>query len=159
MCTLLKSGSSVDPVPKGLERLKRGLELRAQRVETALTANEQRDQRELAAFHLERGRRLFEQEHDRDAITELRRSLYLSPYQGEANLLLGRIYLRGGRTREAMDTLKISIWSEDSAAAHVALAEAYLQNKDHPSAKTEVERALALNPTSADARKLLERIR
>jgi tetratricopeptide (TPR) repeat protein len=154
-----RKATSADPVPRGLERVKSGLELRAQRVDTALTANEQRDQRELAAFHLERGRRLYEQDNDREAVTELRRSLYLSPYQAEANLLLGRIYLRTGRTRDAIDTLKISIWSEDTAAAHVALGEAYLQAKDAALARAEADRALALDPSSADARKLLERIR
>lgn len=154
-----KSSASGDPVPKGLERLKRGLQLRAQRVETTLAANEQRDQRELAAFYLERGRRLFQRENNREAIDELRRSLYLSPYQGEANLLLGRIYLRTGRTRDAIDMLKVSLWCEDTAAAHVALAEAYLQNRDWAAAKAELERALAMDPTSADAKKLLASVK
>ncbi len=48
-------------------------------------------------FHLERGRRLFEREQDREAIAELRRAVYLSPYEAQAHLLIGRIYLRGGR--------------------------------------------------------------
>ena len=71
----------------------------------------QRDQRELAAFHLDRGRRFFEQGNDADAIAELRRALYLSPYEAEAHLLLGRIYLRTGQTQAAIDAFKISLWS------------------------------------------------
>ena len=51
----------------------------------------QREQRELAAFHLERGRRLFEREQDREAMAELRRAVYLSPYEAQAHLLIGRI--------------------------------------------------------------------
>ena len=59
-------------------------------------------------FHLDRGRRLFQQERDEEAIAELRRVVYLQPYQSEAHLLLGRIYLRTGRPQEAINSLKIS---------------------------------------------------
>jgi predicted Zn-dependent protease len=82
------------------------------RVESAIVASEQRDQRELATFHLDRGRRLFQQERDEEAISELRRVVYLQPYQSEAHLLLGRIYLRTGRPQEAITSLKISVWSD-----------------------------------------------
>ena len=64
-----------------------------------IAAAEQRDQREQAAFHLESGRRLFQAERDAEAIAELRRAIYLSPYEREAHLLLGRVYLRGGQRR------------------------------------------------------------
>ena len=56
-------------------------------------------------------RRLFQQENDREAIAELDRALYLSPYLADAHLLLGRIHLRNGRVRDAIDALKISLWS------------------------------------------------
>ena len=36
-------------------------------------------------------------EQDREATDELRRAVFLSPYEAEAHLLLGRIHLRGGR--------------------------------------------------------------
>jgi tetratricopeptide (TPR) repeat protein len=148
-----------DAVPRGLERLKSDVELpHARRVEATLATTEQREQRELAQFYLDRGRRLFGQENDREAITELNRTLYLSPYQPEAHLLLGRIHLRTGRVREAIDALKISVWSAETAEAHVALGEAYLQARDAQAARTEAERALALDPASAGARRLLESI-
>jgi Flp pilus assembly protein TadD len=76
----------------------------------------QRDQRDLAQFHLERGRPPVRGEQDREAMIELRRAVFLSPYEAEAHLLIGRIHLRGGRPREAVDALKISIWSRDTAA-------------------------------------------
>ena len=103
-------------VPRGLERVKTDVDVPAFGVESAIVAAEQRDQRELAAFHLDRGRRLFQQERDDEAINELRRVVYLSPYQSEAHLLLGRIYLRQGRTEEAIDALKISVWSDPQNA-------------------------------------------
>ena len=82
---------AADAVPKGLERVKNGVELpHARQVEAALASS---DQRELAQFYLDRGRRLFQQENDREAIVELNRALFLSPYAADAHLLVGRIHL------------------------------------------------------------------
>lgn len=148
-----------EPLPRGLARVKEDLEsLRIESVTQATAGTAQRDQRELAQFHLDRGRRLFESEQDREAIAELRRAVFLSPYEAEAHLLLGRIHLRGGRPREAVAALKISIWSRDTAPAHVALAEAYLRLKDPASAKLHAQKALALDPSSPEARILLDKI-
>ena len=144
------------PVPLGLERLRTELDApRDRRIDEAIVTSAQREQKDLAGFHLDHGRRLFEREQDRDAMTELRRAVYLLPYEAEAHLLIGRIHLRGGRPQDAVDALKISIWSQDTAAARVALAEAYLSTKDSAAARLELERALALDPASADARRLL----
>ena len=105
------------------------------RVDNIITTAGQRDQENLAAFHLDAGRRAFEREADREAIQELRRALYLSPYLAEAHLLLGRLYLRGGRPAEAVEALKIALWSEETVAAHVSLAEALLQVQDQAAAR------------------------
>jgi Flp pilus assembly protein TadD len=102
-------------MPPDLERVKEAMvEPGSLRVESVLVASEQRDQQELAAFHLDRGRRFFQQDRDAEAIAELRRAVYLMPYQAEAHLLLGRIYQRTGRTREAVDSLKIAVWVDPS---------------------------------------------
>jgi tetratricopeptide (TPR) repeat protein len=147
-----------DAVPKGLERVKSDVELpHGRRLDQTITSTEQRDQQQLARFYVDRGRRLFDRENDREALTELNRALYLSPYDPAAHLLVGRIHLRNGRVREAIDAFKISLWSHETAEAHVALGDAYLQAKDGAAARAEAERALALDPSSADARRLLER--
>ena len=91
-------------------------------------------------------------------MAELRRAVFLSPYEAEAHLLIGRIHLRAGRPKEAVDALKISIWSRDSAPAHIALAEAYLKLNDVPGARTQAQRALELDPTSRDADALVKRL-
>jgi tetratricopeptide (TPR) repeat protein/TolB-like protein len=140
-----------DPVPRGLERLHEELMPARTRVDNIITTAGQREQENLAAFHLDAGRRAFVREADREAIQELRRALYLSPYLAEAHLMLGRLYLRGGRPAEAVEVLKIAIWSEETVAAHVALAEALLQVEDQAAARIEIDRALALDPKSADA--------
>lgn len=140
-----------DPVPRGLERLHEQLNPVRARVDDVLISAGQRDQEQQALFHLDAGRRAFEREADREAIDELRRALYLSPYLSEAHLLLGRLYLRGGRPGDAVEALKISLWSQETVAAHVWLAEAFLRIQDQASARSEVDRALALDPKSGDA--------
>ena len=141
--------ATVDPVPRGLERLIE--ELLPARVDTTLNLAGQRDHEKVAAFHLDAGRRAFEREADREALQELRRALYISPYLAEAHLLLGRLYLRGGRASDAVEALKIALWSEATVPAHLALAEAFLLVQDQAAARAEVERALALDPDSKEA--------
>jgi len=148
------------PVPPGIERMCLEAEgSRALRADQTIFSSAQREQQELAAFHLEQGRRLFEREQDREALAELRRAVYLSPYEARAHLLIGRIHLRAGRPTDAIDAFKISIWSQDQAPAHVLLAEAYLKTGDKAGARGEAQRALTLDPSSTDAKRLLSEIR
>jgi Flp pilus assembly protein TadD len=123
-------------------------------VDTTLAPTEQKDQKDLAAFHADRGRRLFEQRQDVEAIDELKRSLYLSPYQADVHLLLGRIYLQTGRRTEAIGALKISLWSAESAAAHAVLGQAYLAAGDLGRARAELQKARQRDPNDADAKRL-----
>lgn len=144
-----------DPVPKRLERIRSDVELpHARQIEQAL-ANNQADQRELAAFYLARAKRLVEDESDRAALDELNRVLFLAPYSAEAHVLLGTIQLRAGRTSEAIDALKLAIWSDETADANALLAEAFLQMKDVDSARQAAERALKLQPTHEHAQRVL----
>jgi Tfp pilus assembly protein PilF len=153
--------AATDPaIPPGLERIRTELESpRDLRLDKAIVNAAQREQRELAAFHLERGRRLFEKEQDRDAMAELRRAVYLLPYEAEAHLLMGKIQSRAGRPQDAVDALKISVWSQETAAARIALAEAYLSMRNNAAARSELERALVLEPASAQARQLLSSLK
>jgi predicted Zn-dependent protease len=144
------------PVPRGLERLRdEPATPGGFRADPAVVTSAQRDQRELVTFHLDRARRLYEREADGEAMVELRRAIYLSPYEAQAHLLVGRIHLRAGRPLEAVNALKISIWSQDTAPARVVLAEAYLKLQNAAAARTELERALTLDPNSPDAKRML----
>jgi len=147
-----------DPPPRGLERLSPDLDLgRTGGVSQAIATTTQRDQQDIAQFHLERARRLFQSEQDREAMSELQRVVFLLPYEAEAHLIIGRIHLRGGRPREAVNALKISLWSKDTASAHIALGEAYLRLKDAAAARAEAQKALALEPGSEEAKALLDK--
>ena len=154
-----KKVPGADAVPKGLERASQDLEtMHGARLDAAQLTSAQREQQELAAFHLERGRRLYETEHDRDALLELRKAIYLSPYAAEPHLLIGRVLLRTGRVKDAIDALRVAVFTQDSAAGRLALAEALLQSEDKDGARTEVNKALALDPALAEAKALLVRI-
>lgn len=157
-------GTSVETVPAGLSKPPVSLE----RVRTepddpilgaqSLTAPAQRDQLETARFHLDRGRALIAEGKDREATPELRRSIYLAPYEQEPHLLLGRLYQRTGRLGEAIDEYKVAIWSKETAAARIALGSALFESGDRAAARSEFERALVLAPDSADARMWLKKI-
>ena len=154
-----RPGVAAEPVPRGLERTRDDLDApRSNLVDAVLASGEQTDQRELAGFYLDGGRRLYEQQQDREAVDELKRSLYLEPYQAEAHLLLGRVYLRMGRTKEAIEALKIAVWCRETAAGHALLGEGWLQAKDPAAARVELQKALALDPASPEARALAAKI-
>jgi tetratricopeptide (TPR) repeat protein len=149
-----------DPLPRNLERVSSDFDAAGRRptVSQAIATTAQRDQQDVATFHLERGRRLYQAEQDREAMAELQRAVFLSPYEAEAHLLIGRIHLRGGRPREAIDALKISIWSKDTVAARVALAEAYLRVHDTANARAQAQKAVAMDPGSEDAKAVLQKV-
>ena len=154
-----RQATTGETLPKGLERLSRDLDPRPNpRLDATLLGSAQREQRELATFHLERGRRFYEQEQNREALAELQKAVYLSPYEAEPHLLIGRIYLRTGRPKEAIDALRISIWSQETADAHLALGQALLQTNDRAGARAAAARALQLEPTSLTAKALLSKI-
>jgi Flp pilus assembly protein TadD len=151
--------AGTDLVPRALERPSQDMEtMQGPRLDAAQLTSAQKEQQELSAFHLERGRRFYESEHDRDALLELRKAIYLSPYAAEPHLLLGRVLLRTGQTKEAVDALRIAVWSQDSAVGRLALAEALLQSEDKTGARSEAMKALALDPTLAETKALLARI-
>ena len=85
--------------------------------------------------------------------------MYSSPYEADAHLLLGHIYLRTGQTAAAIDAFKIALWSSESAAAHLALAQAYVQAKDTANARAEAQKALSMAPASAEAKALLDQLK
>lgn len=145
-------------VPRGLERAS-DAETSPVRVDSALVSTTQQDHLQLARFHFDRGQRLAEQLQDREATSEFRKSLYLSPYDAQTHLALGRVLVRAGRLRDAIESLKISLWSAESLDARLLLAEAYLATGETADARVHAERAVQIAPESVEGKALLERIR
>ena len=62
-------------------------------------------------------------------------------------------------TQQVTDVvIQKSVRSADSAEGHAALAEAYLEAKDADGARAEAERSLRLDPATAAARRVLDRL-
>jgi len=155
----MESGGAVTAVPTGLERVRDGVGVPgARRFESTLAVSDQRAQEDLALFHLDRGRRLFEQESDGEALAELERALFLSPYQPEAHLLIGQVHFRAGRFADAIDAFRISLWSTETATGHAALALALLEHGDEAEAREEAAKALSLDAGSDAALDVLSRL-
>lgn len=148
-----------DAVPRGLERLPEYSRPAASGLESTLNAGVQRDQRALAAFHLDTARRAFEAGRDQETIRETQRALYLTPYDVEGLRLLGRAQARSGLLQDAISALKIAIWSQESAAAQVELGELLLRAHDAAGALKAAERALVLEPGHPGAADLAARAR
>lgn len=154
-----EAAAAGDAVPRGLERVKDCVSAARSRVDTVLQAGAQRDQREAAAFHLEAARRAFDAGRDPETVREAQRALYLTPYESGAHLLLGRALARSGLLQEAVDALKIAIWSAETAATHVALGDVLLRLRDLDGAGRAADRALALEPGNTEATALAMRVR
>ena len=131
MYEAMGEAAGADAVPKGLER-----DQGRRRAAARPTArNGHRDQRaarpaELARFYLDRGPAPVPAGERPRGHRELNRAIFLSPYEAEAHLLVGRIHLRNDRVREAIDAFKISLWSAETAGRTRRWAQAYLQAKD-----------------------------
>ena len=107
---------AADAVPKDLERVKNDVELPHAGVsDERVTATGQRDQAELATFYLDRGRRAVpagqRSRGDRRAGS---RALPVALSGRGAPAARPHLILRNGQTREAIDALKISLWSAET---------------------------------------------
>jgi tetratricopeptide (TPR) repeat protein len=146
-------------VPAALERLPTTTHLSGGlRVRALAAAPAQRDQQEAARFHLGNARSLVAAQRDREATNELRRAIYLAPYEDEPHLLLGDIYRRSGRLKEAIEELTVAVWCRDTVGARLALAEALMAAGERALAREQAQRAQALDPRSSAAQALLRRL-
>jgi Flp pilus assembly protein TadD len=146
-------------VPPGLEWLGLDLDVSPEPRRSRMVANPaQHAQPAPAALHLVQGRRLIGEQRDREAANELRRAIYLAPYEDEPHRLLGEVYHRAGRLTEAIDEFKVAIWCRETAAGRIALGRALLDAGEKDGARREAQRALVLAPGSAEARALLTRL-
>lgn len=160
-------GAEADPaarapgtrIPASLERVPSSPDVNPSlRLRTMVANPAQRDQQQTASFHLAQGRTLMAADRDREATNELRRAIYLAPYEDEPHLLLGQLYQRAGRLTEAIDEFKVALWCRETPAGRLALGTALFESGDRAGAQREAGRALVLAPGSADAQALMRRI-
>lgn len=111
-----------------------------------------------AEAHLERGRELFREQSDAEALIELREAAELDGPRAETHLLLARLHERGGRPEEAIREARLALERQKSADAHLLLAKIYLEQNKLAEARQEAEQALEVEPESLAARSVLKTI-
>jgi predicted Zn-dependent protease len=147
------------PLLRGLERVKDEPEpVHVVRFDRSLEQIEEPQRRELARLQIDEGRRYYDLQQDTEALGAVRRALFLVPYDADALLLLARIQLRSGHVRDAVESARVALWAADTAAGHVVLGQALVEARDVAGGRAELDRALALDPASAEAQALLARI-
>jgi predicted Zn-dependent protease len=147
------------PLAPNLERVKESPErLHTVRFDRSLAEAAEPQRRELARLQVDESRRYYELQKDHEALGAVRRALFLSPYDPDALLLLARIQLRSGHVRDAAESARVALWAAETAAGHVVLGQALVEARDVVEARAEVDRALALDADSVEARALLARI-
>lgn len=114
---------------------------------------------EHAQAHLLLGDKYLQQDRLPEAERELSEAVSLVPQSSEAHLLLAQAYEGLGKHGEAVAELKASLKLKDTANAHVWLGRVYLAMNRLLEARLEVQAALDREPGSADAERLMEKIR
>lgn len=150
-------GASLTPtdrIPRELERLP--TDLYPSLVHQSAPAAQEQDQ--AATYYIERGRRLVDEVRDREAIDELRRAIYVSPYLDEPHLLLGRVLQRTGRLGEAIAEFTLALWCQETADAHASLAGAQLASGKRDAARASAQRALAIDPANVLAKDVMRQL-
>lgn len=108
--------------------------------------------------HLRQGRQELNAGHIDAAEKEYRAALTLDPTNASAHRELAEIDRRRGKLDDAVQELKLSLASRDSATVRVVLARIYLEQKKPDLARAEVEKAVKLAPNYTEARELLEHL-
>ena len=109
-------------------------------------------------YHMERARQNAVAGRREEAIRELERAVYLSPYSDEARLELARLYKEAGNLPKAAGEARVVLWNGDNVDAHVLLAEVLLTMGQLDEARTHIEAAAAIEPSRPQLSALREKL-
>ncbi len=154
-----------DSIFEDLERIKRNYDERSFRqLQMTLETVEEEGLSRLppgqhAAEHLARGRDLFRDQKDAQALPELREAARMEPNRAEVHLLLARLHERNGRPEEAIREARLSLALENSVDAHLLLAKIYLEQDKLAEAEQQAREALEVQPENVAARSVLKTVK
>jgi Tfp pilus assembly protein PilF/TolB-like protein len=109
-------------------------------------------------MQLRRGRQELAAGHADAAEKEFRAVLAIDPTSPGAHRGLAELDRRRGKLDDAVKELQASLQARDSAVVRTLLAKVYLEQKRPDLARGEVEKALKLAPSYAEARQVLEHL-
>ena len=153
-----------DRALEGLERIKRNydepsfrqLQLTLQTLDEEKLSRLPRTQH--AQVHLERGRDLFREQNDAEALNELKEAATLDPQASDTHLLLARLYERGGQKEEAIREAELALAAPKPVDAHLLLAKVYLEQNKLQEAQRHAQQVLSMEPGNVAARSVLQTI-
>jgi tetratricopeptide (TPR) repeat protein len=134
------------------------LELEGPRLQRSADSDSTASAKDSTVAHLRRGRQEVVAGRLDAAEQEFRAALAIDPHNASAHSELGDIYRRRGKLEEAVNELRLSLASRDSAAVRTTLARVYLEQKKPDLARLEVEKAVKLAPHYPPATELLEHL-
>jgi Flp pilus assembly protein TadD/TolB-like protein len=106
-------------------------------------------------LHLDHGAQFLSSGDFDDAQRSFLEALLLSPLDPIAHSGLGETYWRQNRPDQGVREFRASLAGRDDAATRVLLARLLIEQKRSAEARTELQRALTLEPNNTDARQLL----
>lgn len=98
-------------------------------------------------YHVERARECETAGRREDAIRELERAVYLSPYSVAARLGLARLYRDAGDLQKAAGEARVILWNGDNVEAHVLLADVLLSSGQLDEARSHLDAVEKLEPS------------
>ncbi len=114
---------------------------------------------EQVARHLDRGRQLYVERKDSEALEEFRELVRLEPENAEGYLYLMRLHVRAGHSEEARTAaLRAAELSKKEAEPCLVLARIYQSQGKRAEALDALDRALQREPGNREARSLRESI-
>jgi tetratricopeptide (TPR) repeat protein/TolB-like protein len=148
------------------ERVKRQLDTTSLRLDLqdpraqqrTVTATNSTTDKDAPAAHIRVGRQELNAGRFDAAEQEFRAALKIDPGNATVHRELAEIYRKRGKLDDAVQELKLSLASRDSAAVRIVLARVYLEQKKTDLARVEVEKAVKLAPNYAEAKELLEHL-
>lgn len=126
----------------------------APRAARAVAAARAVEQQGLAAGYLARAASAMAAQHPADAVGELRRAVYLTPYDAEAQRRLAEACLTAGLPAEAVTAATLAVAAADDVASHLALARAHAAAGHAEAARAEARVVLGREPGNAEAARL-----
>ncbi len=157
------TGSATAPAWAGLDRIKTHLDVASLRAFPEAAAQPAAEatphiahRAQHTQFHLTRGRQFLAGGKLDEAQREFTEAAVVAPRDIAAHQGLAEIHRRRGRLDDAVRELRAALAIRDNAASHIALARVFIQKNLGAQARDELRLALKLEPTSAEARQLLD---
>jgi tetratricopeptide (TPR) repeat protein/TolB-like protein len=110
------------------------------------------------ALHIQRGRQFLDAGDLDDAQRAFTEALLMAPYDAAAHRGLAEVFQSEGRPEDALRELGEAVSNLNDAPTHIQMAQLLIEMNRPADARDQLRQALALDPSNAQARQLLEKV-